>query len=604
MSSSMRIGGLVSGMDVDQIVRDLMKVQNMKMDKLLQEKQVLEWQQEDYRTINSTFRSFRDNNLFNMKLQSTFLARTASSSNENSVKATASSLAHEGTHRITVNHLAESASLTSSSKIGSKENLATLNGQFDTNYTEALEFVVNDVVFKLDPKTESIYDLVGRINNHTSAGVSLNTTQRASATEKQVQTLKLADSALAEGLTITIGDKTVALWNKANSSYESESLAKSDLKADILYDISDPAFKTGDAIISDIIDKIKPEGATLTKNGAGELLITSNEPDVAKAVTAKVSGGKSWDVRASYDNTIDRFFLFTNKTGEDQGLEVVNNTLAQKLKLTDEDTPAINAISNGRNADVVIDNVQITEYKTNEFTLNGVTYTLQNADPNATTMIKVQTDNDAVYNSIKGFVDEYNKLIETIDNKLSEKRYKEYTWPLTEVQREKLTDSQVDQWKENARSGMLRNDTTLQDVRDKLRATMVGLSKLGIVTTADYMSSKLEIREDTLKKAIQNDLQGVMNVFTGSNGVAQRLSDHVTAGIDTIIDKAGAHGNKVDESYIGKRIDHVNDDIKTWETRLKQIEDRYWRQFSAMETAINQLNQQNAWLMQQFGGGQ
>ncbi|ABO50928.1 flagellar hook-associated 2 domain protein [Desulforamulus reducens MI-1] len=611
MSSNMRIGGLASGMDIDQIVKDLMKIQNMKMDKLKQEKQIFEWQQEDYRTINSTLRSFRDNQVFQMKLQSTYLARNATSSNENTVKATASSLAHEGTHRITVKNLAEGASLTSSAKISATENLATLNDQFGTAHTDPLDFVVNDVIFQMDPQTESIYDLVGRINQHSSAGVSLNTTQRATATEAQVQKLKLADSALAEGLTITIGDKKVALWDSTNSQYESESIAKSALKADVLYDIA--SLTTGDAVVdaikSDIDDgTLAITGATLTKTDVGELTITSNEVGAEKAVTAKVAGGKSWDVRASYDSTVDRFFLFTNKTGEDQKLEVVNNTLAQQLKLTDAATPTVNAISNGTNADVVIDGMEITEYKSNEFTLNGVTYRLQNADPAATTIIQVQTDNDAVYNSIKSFIDEYNKLMDTLDTKLNEKRYKDYTWPLTEDQQEKLTDNQIDMWKEKARSGMLRNDNTLRDIRDKLRSTMGELSKIGIVTTSDYFSSKLEIKEDTLKKAIQNDLQGVMDVFTGSgdgvDGVGQKLSDHVSSGISTIIEKAGANGNKADDdSFLGKRIDNVNDDIDNLEDRLKQIEDRYWRQFSAMEAAINKLNQQSSWLMQQFGGG-
>ena len=36
---------------------------------------------------------------------------------------------------------------------------------------------------------------------------------------------------------------------------------------------------------------------------------------------------------------------------------------------------------------------------------------------------------------------------------------------------------------------------------------------------------------------------------------------------------------------------------------LISVENRYWKQFTAMEKAIQQMNAQSAWLAQQFGGG-
>lgn len=72
MSYSMRIGGLVSGMDIDQIVSDLMKAERTKVDKLYQQKQILEWQKSDYRDINLKLKSFYDST-FNMKLAGSYL---------------------------------------------------------------------------------------------------------------------------------------------------------------------------------------------------------------------------------------------------------------------------------------------------------------------------------------------------------------------------------------------------------------------------------------------------------------------------------------------------------------------------------------------------
>ncbi|MEW9675994.1 flagellar filament capping protein FliD [Lentibacillus sp. L22] len=51
----------------------------------------------------------------------------------------------------------------------------------------------------------------------------------------------------------------------------------------------------------------------------------------------------------------------------------------------------------------------------------------------------------------------------------------------------------------------------------------------------------------------------------------------------------------------GKRMKQLNKQIDTFQDRLTQIEDRYWRQFTAMEKAISQMNEQSDYLMQQFG---
>ena len=44
----MRLGGLASGMDIDQMVSDLMRANRMRVDKSYQQRQILEWKREDY----------------------------------------------------------------------------------------------------------------------------------------------------------------------------------------------------------------------------------------------------------------------------------------------------------------------------------------------------------------------------------------------------------------------------------------------------------------------------------------------------------------------------------------------------------------------------
>lgn len=90
MASGLRIAGLASGIDTESIIKDLMNAQRIPLQKLQQERQILEWKQEDYREINTALRTFRDV-AFNMKLQGTYMAKNTHSSNEDAVAAECSS---------------------------------------------------------------------------------------------------------------------------------------------------------------------------------------------------------------------------------------------------------------------------------------------------------------------------------------------------------------------------------------------------------------------------------------------------------------------------------------------------------------------------------
>ncbi|MEG3069852.1 MAG: flagellar cap protein FliD N-terminal domain-containing protein [Candidatus Syntrophopropionicum ammoniitolerans] len=127
MSPINRVFGLSdSGLDVDKLVADMMKVQRMKQDTIKQNKQIAQWQEESYRDLNNSLRSLRDS-AFTMKLQGTFLARKVTSSNERIVQVTANSLAVTGSHTLKVTQLAANARLNSTSAVefdGSKTTLA------------------------------------------------------------------------------------------------------------------------------------------------------------------------------------------------------------------------------------------------------------------------------------------------------------------------------------------------------------------------------------------------------------------------------------------------------------------------------------------------
>ena len=85
-------------------------------------------------------------------------------------------------------------------------------------------------------------------------------------------------------------------------------------------------------------------------------------------------------------------------------------------------------------------------------------------------------------------------------------------------------------------------------------------------------------------------------------GVIHRLYDTVNKAMDLIKERAGSAFSVNHQFTIGREIMDIEDRIERFEERLIKIEDRYWRQFTAMEKAIQRANTQMGYLWQQFGG--
>jgi len=97
-----------------------------------------------------------------------------------------------------------------------------------------------------------------------------------------------------------------------------------------------------------------------------------------------------------------------------------------------------------------------------------------------------------------------------------------------------------------------------------------------------------------------------MNLFTatgenaGESGVAVKLYDAVSSAMSQITTKAGSNASLYDESVLGEDIRRIDKRISQAEERLANLEERYYNQFTALEQAINRMNQQSQWITQMF----
>jgi flagellar hook-associated protein 2 len=332
---------------------------------------------------------------------------------------------------------------------------------------------------------------------------------------------------------------------------------------------------------------------------------------------SKVNNSKL-GVTMFYDSYSDKVTMTRKETG-------VYNENGQEIEFKDGDfLTQVLGFQNGNsgnyvkaeNATFTVNGLE-TSRQSNTFSMNGVTFTLKKTTDTPVT-INVNNDNDGLYENIKSFVDKYNELVEKIEKKLSEPKYKKYL-PLTDDEKKELSDTQQEKWENMAKSGILRNDSILSGLitqmrtaiysgvnQDDLDSSMKALSAIGITTTADFTSAKLEINESKLKAAIEKDPNSIELLFNGTGatdgqkGVIQRLYDKVNATMDQLKERAGNSYSVNNTFTIGRQLDDLDDRIERFEARLSDLETRYYSQFTAMEQAIQKANSQAAYLTQFF----
>ena len=266
----------------------------------------------------------------------------------------------------------------------------------------------------------------------------------------------------------------------------------------------------------------------------------------------------------------------------------------------------------------VLDGAEMTE-SSNNFTVNGITFNLSKTtaskeDPNTfeSVQITVGKDSDSTYELVKEALTEYNKLIEEMNKLYTADSARGYD-PLTDEQKEAMSEEEIKNWEDKIKSSLLRRDNTLGSLLSGMRTALASsytdeetgktfsLSSFGIVTGNYTENGKLHIYgdeddatyatyADRLKKALEEDPDQVMNTLTSVFG---KLYDTMTEKCaKTEVSSALTFYN--DKQYNSLLKDY-EEDLDTMEERIKDLEDKYYKQFTAMETALSKLqSQQNS----------
>ena len=319
-------------------------------------------------------------------------------------------------------------------------------------------------------------------------------------------------------------------------------------------------------------------------------------------------------VTVGYSSLTRKFTITSKATGTDGKIDIKN--ISGKAFAESEETVGASAFKiavvnkTGDNAKLTIEGVPV-ERTSNTFTIDGITYTLKDQ---STTPIKfsVARDVDSVYNKIKGFIDGYNSLITELQAKLDEEVYSDYG-PLTDAERDGLSETQIAQWEEKAKSGLLRSDSgvraLLQDLRSAFYSVVegAGSSAASIGLETGYMSKtgQIVINESKLKNALANNPDQVASIFTKVSDATQASTKYKESGLVTrmsdIFNSYLTNSVDVTLETNARAVTDANNRLDQLEDWLAKNEEKYYARFTAMETALAKLNSQTSWISALLG---
>lgn len=613
-----------SGMDIDQMVKDLMKARRASYDKVVQQKTQIEWQKDDYNTVYTLVQNFRNNDLYNFNKQTVLSPKLVSSTNDAVVSATANGSAVNIEHTITVSRLAEGVKMTSSGSVTpAGKSKGSLTEQFDIPVGSTLDFTINGKNIKVDvTDTTSINDVVSSINQ---AGAGVKASYDATLDRFFLYTDKTGAAAVVN-FNGSTSDGMNFLFNSLKLGNYSSGLNS-------LGSVSRTTFSSADYNNKTMQDLVGG-GFQLnyTTDGGAPQTIDILATDTIKGVLDKIND-KLGDGAATYDEASGRI---TIKSVDIDHAYTLDGADATGKAFLQNSLGLVPLVQNGKDAAINLDGVDLTQ-SANTFSISGVTYNLKSVsltDPGTgaaiSTTINVKADIEKTIDTIQSFVDTYNSLLNVINKTVNETRYRDYL-PLTDDQKSAMKDSEITAWENKARSGLLHNDATLAGMVNTMRRNITspisGLSgkyttasSIGIRTgsyidddgnlTSEYDNGgKLYVDEADLRKALEEDPDAVYKIFgtigdtTDKSGVANRLNDQLGKVLTQLSTQAGYPSSTDTSSVLAKRLVDYNKRINDMSDQLDMIQDRYYKQFDAMEQAIAQMNKQSAWLSNQLGSG-
>lgn len=560
MSGTISAGGLITGLDSNSIITQLLALERRPITKLQQQITALQAQQSATRDLRTQLLALR-NAAQDFKFNNAFNQFSTASSEPAVLTSEVSGTPVIGAYALNVTQLASSTVATSSAKLGAAMNpAATLNSSGISGSITAGTFTINGVQFSVDPATDSLNTLIGNINA-SSAGVTASydaVTDKLTISNTTAGNTNLinfgATADTSNMLDILAVNQATQMNNGSGSTTVSSTRNLGAVNATVVLNTASfagGAVTAGSFQINGISISVDP-----TTDSLSDILTRINS-----------SGAQ---VTASYDTSSDTIRVVSNTTGSrtiaftpgtSNFLSVTNLAGATQVAGNDAQFTINGGAVQTRNANKISD------------AIGGVTLNLLSL---GTSTVTVSSDDDKIVESVTKFIDAYNKTVQQM-----------------------VTLSGKD--------GALENDNSIQTIENYLKTTVfsqiAGISgsfsslvDLGITTGDTFDPSatqQLSLDETEFRAALQSSRQNVSNIFTntGSTGIADQWYSY----LDSVTSFTGFLNDRVKSSgTIDRQIKDINDQITRKNAQIAQHETRLRAQFTMLEQIAAQYQSQGS----------
>ena len=360
-----------------------------------------------------------------------------------------------------------------------------------------------------------------------------------------------------------------------------------------------------------------------------------------ESVLTAINSDSEVGVNVSFSKTTNSFTFTAEETGASGKIDIMEknadgtDNLAAKLFGATVDADGNKLTSNyveGKNAELTVKiNGQETTLKRsdNSFDIDGLTVTLKGrfgyeggklldtAEEDAVTFA-TSADADKIIKDVTSMVEDLNKILKSVHDAYSTQPLKKSNndryQPLTEDDEADMTESAIEKYNEKAKTGLLFGDSDLSSLYSKLLASVdtTKLSKLGITMSYSNGQSTLEVDEDALRTALENNPDAVKNAFTdASSGLMTRVKSTLDMYANTSSGSPGILVSKAGSAYastsllnntLQEQLNDLDDEIEKWQDKLSDKVDYYTRMFSQLEQLTAQMNNQSSMLAGLMGG--
>lgn len=652
--STMRLSGLISGMDTESIIQELVSAKQTKVDNTKKAQTKHEWKQDAWKSLNTKLKNLQSKYVANLRFSSSYMKKTTKVSNSSAVSVITGEDAVNGVQELSVKQLAKTAYLT-----GGKVQAGAEGKKWDAlskiSDVMGADFKAGDITFTTGGKTvdievtedTTISDFLSKIK---ASGLNANFDagqQRFFISAKQSG----ADSNFSMTADNVGGAKILAALGLQVSLKDDPDSLKQYQEYASYYNENDK-----DATIAGMRSLIDGDIATQTQNyldryknlvelkKEAEDKITELKKDSDKNEAAIKAQEESI---AAYEKEMkditDSYIDITTATGDDGEVTYtatakedfkknVEESYYEKAAYASEVLKKYNAGTDvegyatkieGRDARIVLNGAEFTSAN-NTFAVNGLTFTaLAETKADEVVTVTTQDDTDGIYNMLKDFLKEYNSIINEVDKLYNADSAKGYE-PLTDDEKDAMSESEAEKYETKIKDALLRRDSSLSSIRSGFVEVMskgievngktmylssFGINTLSYFTAGDNEKNMYHIdgdpddastsgNADKLKSMIASDPDTVVSFFTQlSKNLYSKMND-----LSKPVEGYRSYGSFYDDKKMKTDYDDYKTKISDLEEKLADYEDKWYQKFSSMETALAKLQSSTSAVTSLLGG--